>query len=521
MSDKVHTVFRLSENNNGMTEVVSALEISKALKDGENRKDVCSGGFQCSNGKEMIFVNSTKVKAYFRHKPLKIMKVNSKTSSLFECPCLKQQNHLHAKKLIADNINMITFKLWKTCGKHSISWNAPKGSTCSIDSKISRDSRMIIANVSVISDSIIIKKIDVTPSKMNNEPDIEVDATHCIEQLTSGNFELKCTQRRQLFCNECYEKDKIRILDGGLLKDVSCHHRTFELCKLSLENIDWARLNKFDLAEICSLYLDTYNEDDKLLRLILKKEGLALEHVPLAERSIDLCKIALSNRGFSLKFVPDDKKTKDICLMAVKKNGYAIQFVPTNLINDEICELALAMGTWMPDATVLEHIPEINKTENVCKLSVEQDGSSLEFVPDDKKTENICLTAVKQNGYALRFVPTDMRSHKICRLAVINRFESVAYVPEHILIKLYNKGNPIREKVEERNYTQEFKYHAVYYNIPFGNKDKMKDIGGKWDNHNRLWYVYHEKYNDYKNILSLLGTRISWKGEAEWQSADE
>jgi hypothetical protein len=44
-----------------------------------------------------------------------------------------------------------------------------------------------------------------------------------------------------------------------------------------------------------------------------------------------------------------------------------------------------------------------NKTEEICKLAVKQNGYLLKYIDNELKTEEICKLAVQQNVFALKF----------------------------------------------------------------------------------------------------------------------
>ena len=43
---------------------------------------------------------------------------------------------------------------------------------------------------------------------------------------------------------------------------------------------------------------------------------------------------------------------------------------------------------------ILEFVPEEEKTEEICKIAVQQNEWALEYVPEEKKTEEICSIAM-------------------------------------------------------------------------------------------------------------------------------
>jgi len=57
-------------------------------------------------------------------------------------------------------------------------------------------------------------------------------------------------------------------------------------------------------------------------------------------------------------------------------------------------------------------------------------------------------------------------------------------------------------------------YANVYLNVKYAQKDDIKDIGGRWDKNNKLWYISVSKY--YKNkdyICETFGEPIVWMND--------
>ena len=81
------------------------------------------------------------------------------------------------------------------------------------------------------------------------------------------------------------------------------------------------------------------------------------------------------------------------------------------------------------DGCVLEFVPDEYKTEEICKIAVQQNGYALEDVPVEYRTEEICKIAVQQNGYALEDVPVEYITEELCKIAIHETGWSLEYVP--------------------------------------------------------------------------------------------
>ena len=75
---------------------------------------------------------------------------------------------------------------------------------------------------------------------------------------------------------------------------------------------------------------------------------------------------------------------------------------------------------------------------------------------------------------------------------------------------IYNKyimSNSIKTiKLSENEY--KLRKNRIYYNIPFKDKDEFKNLGGKWDAENKLWYFNGNNPN--KNKISLKEITIQY-----------
>lgn len=81
----------------------------------------------------------------------------------------------------------------------------------------------------------------------------------------------------------------------------------------------------------------------------VKKNGLALEHVPIECRTFDLCLEAVKRHGDALEFVPEPLKTKKLCLAAVKSFWWAVKHAPEEFKNSGLADLYMPVAVRMRD----------------------------------------------------------------------------------------------------------------------------------------------------------------------------
>ncbi|MEK7070221.1 MAG: DUF4116 domain-containing protein, partial [Patescibacteria group bacterium] len=108
-----------------------------------------------------------------------------------------------------------------------------------------------------------------------------------------------------------------------------------------------------------------------------------------------------------------EDKTPELCRLAVENDGYALKYVPQEMKTPELCRLAVENYGY-----ALKYVPEHMKTPELCRLAVENYGLALKSVPEKLKTSEIYRLAVISNLEVLKYVPQEMKTPELCRLAV-------------------------------------------------------------------------------------------------------
>jgi len=56
----------------------------------------------------------------------------------------------------------------------------------------------------------------------------------------------------------------------------------------------------------------------QMIKMVLNKDGIQLENIPITEMTEEIIKFALQNSGdYALQFIPEDKMTEEIIKMAL------------------------------------------------------------------------------------------------------------------------------------------------------------------------------------------------------------
>jgi hypothetical protein len=100
--------------------------------------------------------------------------------------------------------------------------------------------------------------------------------------------------------------------------------------------------------------------------------------------------------SFQLVEEVPEEAGRDRVSLAVQKDDGALEYVPYALKTPELCLAAVRQ-----DGGALEYVPYALKTPELCLAVVQQDGWSLEYVPYALKTPELCLNAVQRNTWAL------------------------------------------------------------------------------------------------------------------------
>lgn len=132
----------------------------------------------------------------------------------------------------------------------------------------------------------------------------------------------------------------------------------------------------------------------------VRRNGLALFHVPLPLCTAELCDIAVRQCGLALFHVPPALRTAELCDVAVRQNGQALASVPPLLCTADLCEIAVRQTGW-----ALQSVPAHLCTAELCNIAVRQNGLALGFVPEALRTLDMCQVAVRQNAFAISSVP--------------------------------------------------------------------------------------------------------------------
>lgn len=67
---------------------------------------------------------------------------------------------------------------------------------------------------------------------------------------------------------------------------------------------------------------------------MVRQDGYALQSVPEAQRTEEMCLVAVTQAGGTLKSVPEALRTMEMCRVAVRQDERALESVPKALLEE-------------------------------------------------------------------------------------------------------------------------------------------------------------------------------------------
>lgn len=161
------------------------------------------------------------------------------------------------------------------------------------------------------------------------------------------------------------------------LRDLQGEYREYEEKKY-LKELDLILYNTLDGVYIHDIFYNEktgkFRDYDSCLEEV-KKDGLAIQHVPLRYIDRTLYLTAIRQNGLSILFLRPIHLSYDLYLEAVKQNCYVIKYLPEGLLKDEIAMIAVSK-----DPELLGLINESNQTLEMCIEAVSKSRECIKFV---------------------------------------------------------------------------------------------------------------------------------------------
>lgn len=202
------------------------------------------------------------------------------------------------------------------------------------------------------------------------------------------------------------------------------------------------------------LYMEMLLSDPNSLQLVPEdrmRNVLAAVFINPQARIAEIVRL----RPQALPLVPE-RLRRNILLQCIVDEPDAVQdllaTIPSDYLDYDVCLLAIQVSHF--SETVLECIPSIHRTREICKIFIEKSDSWLEHLPSELRSDNMCLEMAlvghasidlvpqhlrTQEVYervhfrSLAEIPADCRSDAICSKAVRWNGDNIAFVPKDIM----------------------------------------------------------------------------------------
>lgn len=170
-----------------------------------------------------------------------------------------------------------------------------------------------------------------------------------------------------------------------------------------------------------------YQDDDELVRIAVKKKGMALQFASARLRDdYETVMLAVKKDGIALQFASARLRDDyELVILAIKENGNALEFASKNLQNNrnilleasKRCKAELIPEEFLGDVEIVE-----NLLGNSC--------DAFQYLPDEMRSDvDLIVDILERDGDILIFVPEEVFSDKDAVLKIVG---TRAYAYEYI-----------------------------------------------------------------------------------------
>lgn len=182
---------------------------------------------------------------------------------------------------------------------------------------------------------------------------------------------------------------------------------------------------------------------DTTYKLMIEEYAWNLGTIPVKKRSYELCMIAVKSNGNTLKFVPLELRTQYMCDIAFKSCGSSLNYFPSKLFKNKINEIKCFIDNECYENRILYDLIEYNESNTSCYEeiieNISSNGSMIQFLPDILKTENICNKAINNVSQSLKYVPDNLKSNYMCCKSFLSDGNNYKYASKNFLKKIITK----------------------------------------------------------------------------------
>lgn len=191
--------------------------------------------------------------------------------------------------------------------------------------------------------------------------------------------------------------------EGDTLRFIADRYHTFEVCRAA------AKSNPHSLYYV-------HEQTEEICMEYIKADGEALYYVE--EQTEEMCWLSFLKAHDNIKYVKDQPET--MCRMA-------IEYDPDNIcyINNRTAEMNLLAVR--KKGTAIAWLSDKEKTPEICRVAVEQDGRNIRLVPREKRTVELNLLAVQNTWKALAFLEYDEQDMGLVYTALKQSLDAIEY----------------------------------------------------------------------------------------------
>lgn len=212
-------------------------------------------------------------------------------------------------------------------------------------------------------------------------------------------------------------------------------------------------------------------KDKEICMTALKGNYLALEHIPDSIKDREMYMIALHNNVNAFTFVPDDIKDKDMCVFVVEKDICQLENVPISLRDKEICTIVLNIcSVFKQHYYLFKLIPNNIDIKDIFMTMLDSNIDMFRYIPDHFKDKDMCMKVIKKDIMLLSFVPTSLRDKEMYMDAVKKNSTLLSIVPHEFIDKemcmeAVKKNGDVLPFVPENMKDDRICMYAVHQNI--------------------------------------------------------
>ena len=165
-------------------------------------------------------------------------------------------------------------------------------------------------------------------------------------------------------------------------------------------------------------------------RTALRQNALAWIHIPRYLRNshqLNLVEIAVGVNGMVLRHLRPEQLNQNQRETAVANNALAMAFIPMSQQSPSMYQSLLGQATH--NSHLIQMVQTKDRTLAMYELAILENTLALEHVPVSMRSYSMYRNAVRHTGWNLRLVPMSMRDLRMCIQALRVSPQAIEFVP--------------------------------------------------------------------------------------------